>query len=382
MNWGGIIAGALGGGAQAVGEIADANLKEQAAQRAEQRSLQLNMERFKQEADYKLRLDRQAQERYMADAERVTSRAGANMRGQDAATLDTLNDRVGGEAPEMSREEIAKLLEENPQYRQVYEQAGYMAPRRQSGIIGEEVKAARELGADPALRKDLTQAQKDATTAERDAVRQAQQDRRLDQADDREARRAAETAARLELDAQRLELLAQGKDKVTSSDRINLNTTISTNQRVIRDASEQLKTLRVTDPNNPRVSELEADIADSQRLIKTAQAILMENLEGKRATPAPSPAPAPRPGAAAPAAGGSKLGNLPGEANEARALQDAFVREQMAYLEAKTDLEKNRAVVNMEEIQKRAKRLGLNLQNGDNAASAPAARPPLSAFKK
>lgn len=388
MNFGGIIAGALGGGAQAAGEIADANLKEAAAQRAEQRSLQLNFERFKQEANYKLQMDRQAQERYMADSERVTARAAGNMRGQDVAALDILNNQVGGDSPEMSREEMTKLLEENPQYRQVYEQAGYMAPRRQSGIIGEEVKAARELGADPALRKDLTQAQKDMTTAERDAARERRDEQRYDLQVAREERQAAEGAARLSQGEQRLDLLGQQIAKSGSKDspdtQEKLNTTINTHRQLITADSERLKSLEVMDPSNPEVAMLREGISRSRAIIAKAQKLQDTNLSGGDATPAPSPAPAPRPGAAAPAAGGKvSMKSTPEEMDKIPIWRGQLEEANKALASATLDSERNRARENIRQLNALIdETLRKSGQTNDNRASAPGARTPIEAFLK
>lgn len=380
MNFGGIIAGALGGGAQAAGEIADANLKEQAAERAEKRSLALNFEKFKQEANYKLQMDRQAQERYMADSERVTARASSNMRGQDVAALDMLNNQVGGDSPEMSREEMAKLLEENPQYRQVYEQAGYMAPRRQSGIIGEEVRAARELGADPALRKDLTQAQKDMTVAERDAARERRDEQRYDLQVAREERQAAEGAARLSQGEQRLDLLGQQIAKSGSKDspdtQEKLNTTINTHRQLITADSERLKSLEVMDPSNPEVAMLREGISRSRAIIAKAQKLQDTNLSGGDAAPTPSPAPAPRPGAAAPAAGGGKFASTAAEKDIAGVLRGQLEENKAALATERDPNKRQRLQANVAELEKQIQALGGSSQSNDNRRSGPGVATP------
>lgn len=360
MNFGGIIAGALSGGAQAVGQIADDNLKEQAAMRAEQRSLALNMEKFEQEADYKLRLDRQAQERYMADAERVTARAGANMRGQDAASLDMLNNQVGGEAPEMSREEIATLLEENLQYRQVYEQAGYMAPRKQSGIIGEEVRAARELGADPALRKDLTQAQKDTISAEDKASRERREDQRYNLQVAREERQSDQGERRLELLAQQI---ANKGSKDSPDTQEKLNTTINTHRQLITADSERLKTLETMDPKNPEIAGLKDGIARSRAIIAKAQKLQDTNLSGGDAAPSP----APRPGSSSPVSGGKPSWQSPqAYSDQVQIILNEWRKE--------SDPEVKAA------LTRELKRLGVDptSQSNDNRGSGPGAIPQIN----
>lgn len=382
MNFGGIIAGALSGGAQAVGQIADNNLKEQAAMRAEQRSLQLNFEKFKQEADYKLRLDRQAQESYMADAERVTARAGANMRGQDAASLDMLNNQVGGDAPEMSREEIAKLLEENPQYRQVYEQAGYMAPRKQSGIIGEEVRAARELGADPALRKDLTQAQKDMTTAERDAARERRDERRLDQTDDRNAdaaRRTDALIAKYEQDA--------GSKAAKEGLREHL-TYLDGQRKRLASTLQDLRQSEKTELENAKSKDkdqIKADYKAKRAAAEQEDRMLSEDYQRVRERlfsdppAAPSPAPAPRPGAVAPAPGGKvSMKSTPEEMNIRGTLEKQLERNKYDLANSPNPSVRADAKKNIAELEEQIQLLGGSSQSNDNRRSGPGAIPKIN----
>jgi hypothetical protein len=55
MRWGGIVAGALGGAADAVGQIADTNIKLREVEAAEKRKALLDREQFEYEAEAKLR---------------------------------------------------------------------------------------------------------------------------------------------------------------------------------------------------------------------------------------------------------------------------------------------------------------------------------------
>lgn len=387
MNFGGIIAGALGGGAQAAGQIADDNLKEQAQMRAEQRSLQLNFERFKQEADYKLRMDRQAQERYMADAERVTSRAAGNMRGQDAATLDTLNDRVGGEAPEMSREEIANLLEENPQYRQVYEQAGYMAPRRQSGIIGEEVRAARELGADPALRKDLSQAQKDMATAEAQAAKERREERRLDQTDDRNADAARRTDAliqKYEQDAGSKAAKDGLREHLSYLD--GQRKRLADNLRDLRQSEKQELDGAALDP--AQRDAIKADYKTRRQKAEQEDAELSQDYQRVRErlfndAPAASSAPAPRPaGSPAPAGGKVSMKSTPEEMDIRGSLEQQLERNKYDLANSPNPSVRADAKRNIAELEKQIQALGGSRRTNDNRASAPTTRTPIESFLK
>lgn len=73
--------------------------------------------------------------------------------------------QIAGDAPAASEEEIRKLIEENPQYREIYRQAGYIdkAPSRNEQRlqnVEDQVQAARELGASSTLLKSYQETKK------------------------------------------------------------------------------------------------------------------------------------------------------------------------------------------------------------------------------
>ena len=91
-------------------------------------------------------------------------RAGRQL-NTDIKGLINKQAQIGGDAPAASEDEIRKLIEENPQYREVYRQAGYIdkAPSRNEQRlqnVEDQVQAARELGASSTLLKSYQETKK------------------------------------------------------------------------------------------------------------------------------------------------------------------------------------------------------------------------------
>lgn len=107
-----------------------------------------------------------------AKAVEVDARATKIAEGRAVRQLDTdikgligKQAQIGGSAPAASEEEIRKLIEENPQYREIYRQAGYIdkAPTKNEQRlqnVEDQVQAARELGASSTLLKSYQETKK------------------------------------------------------------------------------------------------------------------------------------------------------------------------------------------------------------------------------
>jgi hypothetical protein len=120
---------------------------------------------------------------------------GARMAGQ----LKTLQGQIAGESPAMSEAEIQQLIKENPQYKKVYEEAGYVTKRDERRERAEgAILSAMAAGAHSTTKKDL-QALRDAVIKEiGDEFKE-----------DKETAYRAQQAAQNEATNKRLELLAQ-----------------------------------------------------------------------------------------------------------------------------------------------------------------------------
>jgi hypothetical protein len=168
MDWGGLIAGAMGGGAQAIGEIADNTMKqrdlEAASQRMEQRAIEgekrrslLARDQFDYEANKKLQEKLAADKRYADDYDKVDSKAKEIGTNRDVQAANKVAPSVDAEVLDIIK---SKLSPED-----VSKHYG-VAKRTGSGLVQDKIEAARELGADPKLREDLRNDYKDAQKSE------------------------------------------------------------------------------------------------------------------------------------------------------------------------------------------------------------------------
>jgi hypothetical protein len=184
---GGILAGALGGGARAAGQIADSNI----AFNQRKQLIEQEMERKRQEAE-------EMDKRLLDGFDKAREGGAALGRQSDATALQGLGSQTQGDAPVMSSDEIQKLLAENPQYRSVYEGAGLLASRPDSEEYALQAQAAREAGAPAEVRKELNERSDRYRTAERQAAVDAETKRRNEEIERIRAAQQATADARLE----------------------------------------------------------------------------------------------------------------------------------------------------------------------------------------
>lgn len=119
----------------------------------------------------------------------------ARMAGQ----LKTVQGQIAGESPAMSEAEIQQLIKENPQYKKVYEEAGYVTKRDERRERAEgAILSAMAAGAHSTTKKDLE--------AQRIAVMKEIGD---EFKEDKETAYRAQQATQNEARDKRLELLAQ-----------------------------------------------------------------------------------------------------------------------------------------------------------------------------
>lgn len=193
MDWGGIIASAMGGGAQAIGQMADHSMQqrdlearekrsEQRAIEGEQRRAQLNFDMASKEADRKMQL-------YMESYDKVEKRAKEIGTERDVKSLQLPEELAG---PQVNAEVVDRF---SPQQRAMMEKSGQLQKQTGSGIIADKIAAARDIGADPALRKDLGDEYKQQIGIEREQTRNENAQRSLDQKDAAQADRERRTDA-------------------------------------------------------------------------------------------------------------------------------------------------------------------------------------------
>lgn len=186
MDWGGVIAGAMGGGAQAIGQIADNNLRVREQEASEQRRALFDEQRANRAMDRKLQLEEQQRDmrgkRLMDQQDQISDKATELRQSKNVGSLADTQSRVSGESPSASKDELAGLMAD-PKNRQIYEDAGYIPKTTASGLVRDRMDAARAIGADPELRKELGQEYQQTTQAEANALKNEREERKLDQKD-------------------------------------------------------------------------------------------------------------------------------------------------------------------------------------------------------
>ena len=205
MDWGGLIAGAMGGGAKAVGEMADDEIKrrdldlvakraEAVAVKGEERRAALIRENAAYEMDLKLKREDEQGKRYQAQTDKIGDRANQMGLERDDRTMTAARDKLpqSGEfaGQDITTAEIAALP---PAARQAYEQAGMIEKASGSQQLRDQITAAREIGADKPVRDDLRSSYDKQVSAEATARKEdrADRDATRKEAKDEESARAA-----------------------------------------------------------------------------------------------------------------------------------------------------------------------------------------------
>lgn len=202
MDWGGVIAGAMGGGAQALGQIADNNLRVREQEASEQRRAVLDEERANRAMDRKLQLEEQQRDlrskRLMDQQDQIGDKATEIRQGKNLGALTDTQSRISGDSPSASKDELAALMAD-PKNRQIYEDAGYIPKTTRSGLVQDRMDAARSIGADPEIRKELGMEYDRTVQGEAAAIKNAREERKLDQKDSALAEERRSNQAREDL---------------------------------------------------------------------------------------------------------------------------------------------------------------------------------------
>lgn len=199
MDWGLIMAGALGGGARATGEMADDTIKrrdqELAQQRAEQVAIQgeqrravLQRENAAYEMDLKLKQQDEQGKRYQAQTDKIGDRATQIGLERDDRSMTTARDSLP-QSGEFAGQDIttAELAALPPAARQAYERAGLINKVSGSQQLRDEITAAREIGADKPVRDDLRSSYDKQVSAELNQTKEARAERELRRKEDKDA---------------------------------------------------------------------------------------------------------------------------------------------------------------------------------------------------
>ena len=209
MDWGGIIASSMAGGAKAIGEMADDTMKrrdlELAQQRAEavaikgeERRAALQRENAAYEMDLKLKREEEQGKRYQAQTDQITDKAKTMDSERQVGSMTKLRDSLPQEGEfagqAISAKDIASLP---PEARAAYERAGLIERSSGSQQLRDQIDAARSIGADKPVRDDLRTSLTAQMAAEEKVRKEARDDRtdlRKDEqaAEDRRANRVAE----------------------------------------------------------------------------------------------------------------------------------------------------------------------------------------------
>ena len=135
-------------------------------------------------------LETQKEEKRAAQALEISKRADEAPLKREASAVVEAGSKVAGESPVATKEEVLKMIKENPQYREVYRKAGLigedkMDPRLRRAT--EEEQAAREVGASSSMVEAYSKAKRDTLALigqenkeKREENRSEQMDRRLD----------------------------------------------------------------------------------------------------------------------------------------------------------------------------------------------------------
>jgi hypothetical protein len=183
----GLILGGIGKGiadagaayAGGMSKMAEFEMQQEREAQREQRQLRL--------AD---QLETQKEERRAAQAIEVEKRASEAPLKRDVSVLQGVAAKVEGDSPVMGKEEMLKLIKDNPEYREVYRKAGLigedkMDPRLRQA--SDQEAAAREVGVSSTLLESYRKAKTDTLTLIKEENKEVerksdkeQMDRRLD----------------------------------------------------------------------------------------------------------------------------------------------------------------------------------------------------------
>lgn len=287
MNFGGIIAGAIGGGAQAVGQMADANLRARAED-----------ERFARERTTRME-DAQTQRTWRKEdaafeMDQKLSRIGAETRAKTQASIDSQG-MLNAEREKIKSGLIGAELDKAIPPR-IVEQSQSWSPQARAQLAADQDAVRARAASDPNVGREVGLAmgevsQKDVmandVAQERARNQQLQAQMRADQEAAREEGRNSRADARIEA----LISKGGGKDKAAATEK--LNTTIGQQRLFLSSTEETYNRLKLMGSGGKELEELEQDRKNARELIRAATLRLKDNLSGNQGEQDSQPETAP-----------------------------------------------------------------------------------------
>lgn len=326
---GGLIAGALGGVSKAGMQIADTAIKNRDEETRRVQGLADRRAAIEYEMDLRLKRELAENEREATAFERAQEGGRTLAAKQDTGTIKGVASQVGGDAPMADDAEYEKLAAD-PAVRKVWEDAGYVPDRPESGMVALELQAAREQGAPASVRKELDATLKATRAAEGAAKKAALDERKQDAKDKADAARAENDAKRADAaqrsaDAAMVRAERAGSgggggssksgDNLTREERLRytslLNETgkrISETERALQKINSTTRRIRPGSTEDQEKQMLISSLQDLKEERKTYQSMLAKETAGAAKEPA---APDVKPKPAAPAVKPTTLGGLP-----------------------------------------------------------------------
>lgn len=275
MKLGGIIAGALGGGAQAFGQIADNAIRTQAEDQRFARERAVRQEDAATQRQWR-------KEDAIWEMDQRLQRIGGEVQAKTQAGINSqrmLNDERNRIKTGLIDGEMSKMFDiRNPEAmtpgeRTAIDQAK-AAERarlendpnigREVGLQMGEINQAQIMGNDVARERAENQKLRDQMRAD---LEEQKEEGRNERADKRAEAMLAAAGIR-----------ADGKGKVDQAEK--LNTTISTNRQFIASAQERLQELGRRKADSPEAVALREDIEVAQKTIRAAMRIQQSRLDG------------------------------------------------------------------------------------------------------
>jgi phage-related minor tail protein len=225
-----------------------------------------------------LRVKRESanQQRLADQADQVDKVAADGRNSRNLSGIIATQAGIAGSAPNASAEEMQAMLND-PKNRKIYEDAGYIPRAGASDLAKDKVDAARAIGADPTLRKEYAADHKDVLAQERAATVAALSERKQDETERRnqanEALRSQQISNVLAAAEIRASRTASKADK--NEAMLNLNTTISTQQKLVKEKQDEM---RLTKRGSPEEKRLQEEIASANDIIGIASKAVRRKL--------------------------------------------------------------------------------------------------------